>query len=245
MRSAHTCQLWIVIVVGLLFSSVLAQDESRKERPGSASAADEAALRALAQEFYSAYAKKDLDGFLRLWSARAPELAARRQAMQKLFADHEKIEVRDLALRKITVESEKAKLRVEVEIIVVEAKTGKPSSDFGRMIRAPQCVKEGGDWKVWRETLAVEDLADALVAAKTDAERSALLTAEKELVTESLVLELNQQGTRLRLLGNYPEALARFRLAQEIAEPISDKAVIADTRNNIGIVHHLQGDYAQ
>src|SRR5262245_30722518 len=82
MRSAHTCQLWIVIVVGLLFSSVLAQDESRKERPGSASAADEAALRALAQEFYSAYAKKDLEGFLRLWSARAPELEARRQAMQ-------------------------------------------------------------------------------------------------------------------------------------------------------------------
>src|SRR5262249_39182275 len=211
----------------------------------SVSAADDAALRALAQELYADYAKKDLDGFLRLWSAKSPEFAARRQTMQKLFADHEKIEVKNLALHKITVTGEKAKLRVEVEIIVIEAKTGKPSAEYGKMIRALQCVKEEGAWKTWREALAVEDLADALGALKTDVERTALLTEEKELVTERLVRELNLQGNRLRLLGDYPEALVRFRLGQEIAERISDKAGTADTRNNIGVVHLLQGAYAQ
>ncbi len=245
MRSAHPGRLWSGILACLLFSSVLAQDESRKARPGSASAADEAALRALAQEFYAAYAKKDLDGFLQLWSAKSPELAARRQAMQKLFADHEKIEVKDLVIRKMAVEGEKAKLRVEVEINAIETKTGKPAPGLGKMIRALQGVKEEGAWKVWREATAVEDLADALVTVKTTAERSALLAEEKELVTERLVREVNRQGNRLRSQGNYPEALARYRLAQNIAEQIGDKAGIASTLNNIAIVHDSQGNYAQ
>src|SRR5262249_2280906 len=126
MRSTHSGRLWSVILTCLLFSSMPAQDESRKERPASAAAADELALRALAEEFYASYAKKDLDGFLRLWSARAPELAARRQTMQKLFADHEKIEVKGLVIRKMAVEAEKAKLRVELEMSAIEVKTGKP-----------------------------------------------------------------------------------------------------------------------
>src|SRR5262249_5122059 len=119
MRSTHPGRLWSVLLACLLFSSVPAQDESQ----------DELALRALAEEFYSSYAKKDLYGFLRLWSARAPELAARRQTMQKLFADHEKIEVKGPVIRKMAVEGEKAKLRVELEMNAIEVKTGKPAAD--------------------------------------------------------------------------------------------------------------------
>ena len=166
----HTLRhlLPIGALVCFCFTFNPAQDESRKERPGSVSAADEAALRALAQEFYAAYAKKDLDGFLRLWSAKSPELASRRTAMQKLFADHEKIELKSLAIPKVTVDGEKGKARVEVEINAIEAKTGKLSTEFGQMKRSMHSVKEGGVWKVWQEASAAVDLADALVAAKTD-----------------------------------------------------------------------------
>ncbi|HKQ78452.1 MAG TPA: tetratricopeptide repeat protein [Blastocatellia bacterium] len=238
---------WFCVVVSacILLSIVLAQDESRKERPGSASTADEAALRALAQEFYAAYSKEDLDGFLQLWSSKSPELASRRSAMQKLFADHEKIEVKGLAILKMTVEGVKAKLRVEVELNAIEAKSGKPAAGLGKMIRALHGVKEEGAWKVWREASAVEDLADALALLKTDDERSAILTAEKELVTENLVRELTRQGGRLRSQGNYPEALARYRLAQKIAEQIGDQAGVADILIDIGIVYESQSDYAR
>jgi CHAT domain-containing protein/lipopolysaccharide biosynthesis regulator YciM len=132
MRSIHPVRLWSVILTCLLFSSALAQDESRTQQPASVSAADEAAL---------------------------------------------------------------------------------------------------------------QSLAHALASVKTDVERSALLTAEKELVTERLVREMIRQGSRLRSQGNYPEALARFRLAQNVAEQIGDKAGIASTLNNIGFVHYLQGNY--
>ncbi len=245
MRSTHTGRLGSVILACLLFSSALAQDESRKERPASSAAADEVALRALAQEFYAGYAKKDLDGLFRLWSAKAPGLAARRQTMQKFFADNEKIEVKGLVIRQLAVEGEKAKLRIEVELNALEVKTGKPTAGLGKMMRALEVVKEGEAWKVWREASAEEDLAAALALLKTEDERSALLTAEKELVTGRFVQALNRQGASLRLQGNYPEALARFRLAQNIAEQIGDKAGIASTLIGIGIVHSSQGDYAQ
>src|SRR5262249_14235656 len=153
-----------------------------------------------------------------------------------LFADHEKIEVRDLAIRKITVDGDKAKLRIEVEIIVIDVKTGGPSADFGKMIRELQCERVGGDWKTWREAAAIENLAAALGALKTDVERSAFLTAEKDLVSENLVRELIRLGIRLRLQGKYPEALDKFHLAQKTAEQIGDRIGISNTLDEIGIV---------
>src|SRR6185295_20195131 len=119
MRFVHRGRLCSVILVCLLLSSVRAHDESRTQP----SAADDAALRALVQELYGSYAKKDLDGFVRLWSARSPELPARRETIQKLFVNHEKIEIKGVVIRKMTVEGEKAKLRVEVEIGAIEVKT--------------------------------------------------------------------------------------------------------------------------
>ncbi len=244
MRSAHPGRLWSVILACLLFSSIPAQDESRKERAGAALVADEPALRALAQEFYAAYTKKDLDGFLRLWSARAPDLEARRQEMRKLFADHEKIEVKSLAIRKVTIDGEKAKLRVDVEMSAVETQTGKPASGFGPMKRAMRYVKEESAWRVWYERSAEEDLAVTLVEAKTENERNALLSVEKDLKTKDLPYALVRQGNRLRRQGVVPQALSILSLAQTIARQIGDKSEIARALSAIGVVHAMQSDYS-
>jgi CHAT domain-containing protein/Tfp pilus assembly protein PilF len=92
---------------------------------------------------------------------------------------------------------------------------------------------------------AEEHLAGALALLKTEAERSALLAAEKDLVTERLVRELNRQGSSLKLQGNYPESLARFRLAQKIAEQIGDQTGIAAALNGIGSIYSNQGKSEQ
>ena len=241
MRFAYRGRLGSVILVCLLLSSVRAQDESRT-RPTAAS--DDAALRALVEEFYGSYPKNDLDGLLRLWSAKSPGLAAYHQTMQRFFAGSEKIEVRSLVIRKMAVEGEKAKLRVELDIGAIEVKTGKPAAALGKMFRALEFMKEEGAWKIWREAAAEVDLAAALVLLKTEAERSALLTAEKELITETLVQEISRQGNSLLSRGNYPEALAQFRLMQNIAEQIGDKVGIPQALNNIGFIYFLQSDYS-
>src|SRR5262245_57756015 len=236
---------WLLVIAStcILFSIAPSQDEPRKERPGSASTADEAALRALAQEFYAAYAKKDLDGFLRLWSVKSPDITSRRTAMQKLFADHEKIEVKTLAIPKATVDGDKAKLRVDVEINAIEAKTGKPAAGFGQMKRSLRCVKEDGVWVVWQEESAAADLANTLGAAKTEQERAALLSGENELVNVELRKALITQGDRLRSQGRYPQALAVYQLARDLAEKIGDRQGIADSLNNAGLVYRRQSNY--
>src|SRR5262245_3230539 len=90
-----------------------------------------------------------------------------------------------------------------------------------------------------------EYLAATLAEAKTEAERTALRAAEKELVTEKLVQALNKLGDGQRMQGKYAEALTHFRFSQNIAEQIGDKAGIASALRNIGVVHDSQGNYAQ
>jgi CHAT domain-containing protein len=88
-------------------------------------------------------------------------------------------------------------------------------------------------------------LAEQLLAAPTEDERAALLSAEKDLVTVELRKALVAAGRRQRTLGNYPQALSIYRLAQSVAEQIDDKAGIADALRNAGIIHKLQGNPAQ
>lgn len=86
-------------------------------------------------------------------------------------------------------------------------------------------------------------LVERLLAAPTEAEREALLTAEKQLVTGELVKALVTQGEGLRDQGKFPQARAHYQLAQEIAERIGDKEGLALAFNGFGIIHHRQGDY--
>src|SRR5262245_51619376 len=111
---------------------------------------DEAALRALVERYFAAYAKKDPDAFMALWSDRSPDFAARREAIQQRFASLEKIEVRSLAVRRLVAEdsgvpgSPGASVRVVVDISALAAKTGKPAPGFGKLNCTLHCVRLAG-----------------------------------------------------------------------------------------------------
>ncbi len=228
-------RLSLIVVAALCLQPLgLAQD---------ASPVDETALRAVAEELFAAYAREDLEGFMGQWSANSPELATRRKAMQELFAANERIEVKRLTVSRVKVEGDKASLRVSFEMNALDVKTGKPAEGFGRMNRALQFVKEEGRWKVWREAAAEEDLAAALVAAKTDEESGALLAAEQELMTVGLRKALIVQGDQLRRQGKYLQALSVYTTALSVGEQIADKTGMARALLLIGVVHYRQGNY--
>jgi len=93
----------------------------------------------------------------------------------------------------------------------------------------------------------VEELAAALIAAKSEAERDSLLIAKRELLTTELAQALIRQGGRLRTQGTFsqavaPQALAIFQLARRIAEQLGDQAGIATALINLGDVHRNQGN---
>ncbi|MGH9899348.1 MAG: tetratricopeptide repeat protein, partial [Pyrinomonadaceae bacterium] len=210
-----------------------------------AQSADDTALGALAKEFFAAYQKQDLDGLMLLWSEKSPDLRSSKQNFQQTFAAIDKIEVKNLLVRQIKVDGTKATVRVVIESSessAVDAKI-KPAVGFGKMDRTLHCVKEDGKWKVWQSLSSEEELAAALVEAKTDVERKTMLESAKDLVTVELGKALFSQGRRLYEQGNYPKALIIYQLALDMSNRFEDKRVIADSLRGIGTVHDSQGNY--
>ena len=220
----------------------LAQSRPAPSAPAAKHSDDEASLRALAEAFFRGWAARDLDGFLRLWSAQSPELEARRKETQKLFAGSERIELRGLAIRAVKMDGDQARVRLEADALVIEAGTGKEKAGYGKMMRTLHCVKEAGAWKVWHEASAYDELAAALAAAKSDHEREALLAEEKDLASAELAQALHANARRQ---GNYPQALAIFRLAQRVGEQVGDQVAVSNALMGIGYVYSSQGDYAK
>jgi len=203
----------------------------------------ESSLRSVVDELFAAYAKEDIDGYMKLWSPKSPDVEVRRKALQELFSANDKIELKSLSIGKVNVEREKARVRVAIEMTALNVKTGKPSVSFGKMNRAFDFVKEEGGWRVWREVAAEEDLAAALITVKTQDERASLLAAEKDLVTVELRKALIAEAEKLRTQGSYTQALAVFDLTFRIAEQIGDKSGVASALRGIGGVKYNQADY--
>jgi tetratricopeptide (TPR) repeat protein len=206
--------------------------------------ADEAALRSLTEKFFAAYAKQDLDALMALWSDKSPDYASSKQSLQQSFAAN-RIEVKATTMGSLTVDGDKASLRVVVDSSAVEAKTGNPASGFGRLNRILHFVRENAVWKVWRYVSSEEELAAAIAAAKTDEERKTLLEANKELQTVELDRALIAQGYRLVSQGSYSQALGIFQLGLSLAQELNDKPGLVLAFRGVGSVHRLQGRYPQ
>jgi CHAT domain-containing protein/tetratricopeptide (TPR) repeat protein len=204
---------------------------------------EQTAIRRLALAYFAAYQKKDVEALMSLWSAKSPDVAATRQSLQQTFAATEKIALTIVKLGKATVEADRAKIRIDVEINATEAKTGKPAAGFGKLHRTLELVKEGGEWKVWRSVASEEEFAAALVVAGTEEERKRLLVAENELVTVELRKALMRQGQGFSNQGRYAQALSVYQLARQIAEQIGDASGVADAWRGIGGIHYFQGNY--
>jgi CHAT domain-containing protein/tetratricopeptide (TPR) repeat protein len=205
-------------------------------------AADEALLRALVDEYFAAWAKRDVDAAAALWSADSPDLPGRRKTLQDLFAAHARIEVRVERVRAVAIEDAKASARVAVELGPVYAKPGQLAAGLGRLNRALSFVRQQAGWRIWRDAAAEEDLAAALVAAPAE-RRAALIAGKDDLVTAELWKALVRQATPQFWQGNYSRALETTDLAQEIARRIGDREGIAQALNDSGAIHYQLGDY--
>jgi CHAT domain-containing protein len=236
-RSARLVTNLLSIGVMLCFSFSITLSASGQ-------AADEMALRGLAEKFFAAYQKPDLDALMLLWSEKSPAYATSKLSFQQSFAAN-KIEVKSLTLGKLMLNGEKASLRVGVDLSAVDGKTGKPADGFGKMNRTLHFINEGSVWKVLRYVSSEEELAVALVEAKTESERKQLLGADKELVTVALVQALLAQGRRLFAQSKHSQVIAIFSLAGEIANQLGDKKSSSTAFRGIGAGHHLQSNYTQ
>lgn len=199
---------------------------------------EEAVLKVLVERFFDAYAKKDLDGFMRLWSEKSPNYESLRKAMQQVFAKAD-YAFPNLTIKQIQVEGEKARLRILVTLTEIDPKT--KAQFTARLDYIFSCIKEADGWKIWRCYPTAEELAIALINAATDEEREKLLEKESELVTIGLVQSLLVLGDQQYRRNNPKNALAVYRLAQNIAQRIGSMEGIAQSRNREGNALALMG----
>lgn len=89
----------------------------------------------------------------------------------------------------------------------------------------------------------VEELAAALLTARTEEEQRSRLAAKKNLLTVELRRTLISQGNELRERGQFTAALRAYGVARSVAEIISDEAGIAHVLLNIGRAELMQDNY--
>jgi CHAT domain-containing protein len=218
----------------------LAQIDSRT--PGTPTSSQEAALRQLVERFFAAYGRKNLDALLPLWSQDSPNVAAHKQSLEQQFAT-EDFSFATPAISRIVVEGDKASLRTTVDLTAINLKSKKKREQ--RLVNNFELINAGGEWKVWRSAPAVNDLAEALIKARDEAERAKLLSHDKGLATPALARALIDNGNQLFRQGSFARAADVYRLAQRIAEQISDQVGIAGALGSLGRVRDAQGNYAQ
>jgi CHAT domain-containing protein/tetratricopeptide (TPR) repeat protein len=89
----------------------------------------------------------------------------------------------------------------------------------------------------------IEILASELTSSKSEEERTALLSAKKELITINLRKALVQRGNILLTAGQYAKAFEVYGIAKRVAEQLGDKEGIAVASLDIGTVYYFQANY--
>lgn len=225
-------QLFLVFILFCLPSPVFAQEQS----------ADEAALRALIAQYFDAYAKKDLAAFVALWSGQSPQVAARRQTLERLFS-YDTFSFTAPLISHLKLEADQAKLRVATRR-TARSLDGNKATETDLRVEF-SFVKENGGWKLWSEYAAVSGLFSALAAAQTDAERNALLAQDAELIRSDLLLLLSSASDNAYRQADYPRALNLLASAIVVAERLGDKKELASVWHNLGIIYFMQNRLAQ
>ena len=212
---------------------------------GFGQAPDEAAVRALVNNFFVAYQNGNIDYVASFLDAKSPKFAGTKQQLQKVFTENEKIEITGLAIRKLTLDGANGAARVTVEMSAVDRKTKSAAAGFGKMDFTLRVIKEDGAWKVRQFMSSADDLASALAAAQTEQERTALLAANNDLVTVELGQAIAAQASALLNARKYQEAFIIFQLASRISEQTGDKAGVLIGWRGMGIAQYYQGNFSQ
>ena len=200
-------------------------------------------MRGMVTKYFALYAGKIFDGLMRLWSSSSPNREAHRKFASELFASSKEIAIKKLTVRGLSVEGDKARVRVEADVQVIEAKTGKEKEGQRKLLRTLEWVHEADGWKVVVDRDTYDELARELLAAKSDEERAALLKTETSLVTRELSDALGRTSDRLRAEKQYAPALAAAQLALKLSEQLKDRHGQGLAWELIGRVYTAQRDY--
>ena len=203
--------------------------------------ADEAAVRAVALKYFETWAAHDLDGHMALWTGLEQDRQARRESLQRRFAEAEFSFTPPVILRVQRQGLSGASLFIKTQRRAVNRQTQAVTLTAVQI--AFTLVKEDV-WRITREDPLGTFILSEFLNAK-DADLASLLESARTLATPEVLELLVLNSDRQFASGQYPRALKTLRLVLTIAETLNDKAAQASAWQNTGIGWFFQRDYKQ
>jgi len=230
-----------VAILGMLFLGLLVAPAGAH-----AGAADgQTEIRGLVKRFFDAYARKDFDGFMSLWTEKSPELAVRKTTMRRIFSETGPIELKSLEVLQVALAGDAGKVHLHVELAGYDPKTGKLHPLLGKLDRFLELVREKNEWKVRRYMPPETELADRLGAAKSDEQKQQLLAEADKLDRGQVVLALVGLTSEAYRGGRQAEALRLNELALALAPWVSDQTIVARCHMSRALVQKAQSKNAE
>jgi CHAT domain-containing protein/tetratricopeptide (TPR) repeat protein len=208
--------------------------------------AGETELRALTEKFWRSWEKLDADTYLSVWSKTSEEGASNWARVPKSWAIYDKTELKKLEIHRVTIQGDKGTVRLTVNFAALNKQNGKPLGGF--MNRDAKLsflfVKTDGKWLLDSWVGTSSQFAEEVAQAGSDAERRALIAADRNIVDAEFVSELGAAGLDIGSRdGDYARGLEVTKLALELGEQLGDKQMISQTHSFLANIYMNLGDH--
>jgi CHAT domain-containing protein len=205
-------------------------------------AGDEANIRRILENFLKALQTRDFATYITLWSENSPSYSRQQALKAKIESDN--FAFGNTQFSHLTLSGDKATIR-----LAVDTSTPVNINAVRRLFYNFVFIKEHGSWKIWNQSNAQSDFANAL--AQAPSEVGSLLRQESELVNQYLVEVLLNQG-KAAFFGDPSQARKSFELAFEVAQIVYERSPGPASKNAIGATLHnlanterAQGNYGK
>ncbi|MCU1267466.1 MAG: Tetratricopeptide 2 repeat protein [Acidobacteria bacterium] len=202
-------------------------------------------LRQIAQQFFAAYADRNLDTLKSLWSTKAPDRDRFLRQFQQALSDCDSFTVENFQVLAITIEGRRANVRVSLAMNAQDRKTRRALWGFGAWQRTLRFLNEEGQWRVLQCAVSEDELAARLGELSTPAEQDALLALNAELITPDLRRALMLVTRQQRNSGQFRRAMAVADMLARLNRRTGDELWLARSWHVRGSVYAGLGDSAQ
>jgi tetratricopeptide (TPR) repeat protein len=219
---------------------VLALQFAAAQPPLPAAADVDPAVAALVTRFYEAQEKEDLAAYLALWS---PKAASPQRALQlKYIFDNGDDTFSDVVITRASVTGETARLRVSLRRTRTSLRPdGRPPivASYTTTV-ALGMEKVGSDWRLLSEGPAADDVAAALLEAKTVAARDEVLAAESEIGGSEVISSLGRTAGAAAIRNDYRRAQEVYEVAVLVARRGGFKKEEGEGLQNVANAFYFQ-----
>ena len=204
-------------------------------------AADQAAIRAVIDAYFAAYAREDIAAWRALCHPASVECQSKANVIAFTFRA-EDTAFSNLRVARWTVGRDGPRARVLMDATITDTRLKQVANQT--WMRNFVVRMEAGEWRVWHEDAAVDDLALDVSRLTSLPEQLALLNEDPDLLTEELRIALSRRSLGALSSGGIQATIGLLKLALHVAERTNNPASVAAAWLDLALQYEASGDLA-